>query len=346
MQTKQEPNKPQEARPKEKVFFTATELISMDIEKVPTLWNPFLPLRGLAGLTGSSDTGKSTFLRQLAMSVCTRQKEFLGYPLTVRSGNVLYVSTEDDKETTAASLGIQSAKAAKEKFQNLHFLFDCMDLIPKMETYLKSNPTDLVILDVWSDTFIGNPNSWVDIRQNLNKIKHIADTQNTLILILHHSVKNSEKSNPDKAKLNGSQALEAKLRSLLELRNGKQFNERVMYVLKNNSMPRDIKEQGLILNLDDKTRLFSYSGEKVSISQNTDNSNGVKYDREVWVPRMMALRKEDLSYEDARNQLLTVHKDESIPSLTWFKTNCRDSDGQSAETLANEGPTVPNLDTV
>lgn len=76
---------------------TGEMLLNQHVTEIPTLLEPLLPQSGLVCLAGSSDTGKSAFLRQLAMSVCAGLKSFLGMKLNVRYHSAIYVSTEDDE---------------------------------------------------------------------------------------------------------------------------------------------------------------------------------------------------------------------------------------------------------
>ena len=75
---------------------TGEMLLSRNIREIPTLLDPLLPKSGLVCLAGSSDTGKSAFLRQLSMSVSAGSKTFLGMRLNVVHHSAIYVSTEDD----------------------------------------------------------------------------------------------------------------------------------------------------------------------------------------------------------------------------------------------------------
>ncbi|HEY9170301.1 MAG TPA: hypothetical protein VIN72_12485 [Lutibacter sp.] len=53
----------------DKSVYNALELYKLKILSVPKLLNPFLQQVGLASLVGTSDSGKSTFLRQLAICI-------------------------------------------------------------------------------------------------------------------------------------------------------------------------------------------------------------------------------------------------------------------------------------
>ena len=62
-------------------FISAFDLFNKNIEVIPSLLEPFLQKTGLASLVGASDSGKSTFLRQLSVSIAMNLKTFLGFPL-------------------------------------------------------------------------------------------------------------------------------------------------------------------------------------------------------------------------------------------------------------------------
>ena len=62
----------------EKDIWNAKELIERKITKLPTLVDPIFPRCGSIALAGGSDLGKSTFLRQFALSVSIGDSSFLG----------------------------------------------------------------------------------------------------------------------------------------------------------------------------------------------------------------------------------------------------------------------------
>jgi len=327
---KREPNTQEQNPQPYKTIFSGEELLNMGITEIPKLWAPFFPIKGVVGLTGSSDCGKSIFCRQMAMAIALGQKDFLGFPLNIRYGSALYVCTEDDYESIAALLSKQAGSIDANSLFNLHFLFESKDLMNQVDAFLGKTKVDLVVLDVWSDTYTGNPNNWVDVRQNLSSIKELASKHDCLIAIMHHTVKNSEKQAPDKAKLNGSQAIEAKLRCLLELRNGEVENERILYTLKANYMSREEKAEGHLLTLNSERLLLVNSGKKVAKSGATGESLGKKYDVDLWVTRMKAVRDEKgLSYDNARKDLVESFSEDEVPSKGWFMNQFKTVNSQS-----------------
>jgi hypothetical protein len=303
-------------------FYSAEELLAISLDEVPKLWSPFFPRKGLVGLTGSSDCGKSTLLRQLAITIALQEETFLGFPLHHRRASAIVVCTEDEMEGIAAMLGKHLKGRAKEGVENLLFVFESDELIQKLDEQMCKRKPDLVVLDVWSDTYADNPNSWSDVRQNLKVLKTLASKHDCLIAIVHHTVKNSEKSLADKNKVNGSQAIEAKLRCVMELRNADNPKHRELRVLKNNYMSREAKAEGILLELDTETMLFSNTGEKLSLAGTIETGSRV-YDVNLWIQRMADCRAEGLSFSKARELLAEQYPDQEVPGKTWFVQHCK-----------------------
>ena len=84
------------ADPHSNLVVTGKDLFENDITEVPMLWGHLLQKYGIAVLSGSSDTGKSTLLRQLAIAIVTKKDTFLDFPLNAEHYRVIYISTEDD----------------------------------------------------------------------------------------------------------------------------------------------------------------------------------------------------------------------------------------------------------
>lgn len=88
---------------------TGEMLLMKHVHEIPTLVEPLFPKVGLACLAGSSDTGKSAFLRQMTMAVSAGLPSFLGMKLNAVHRSAFYVSTEDDETATAYLLNRQNA---------------------------------------------------------------------------------------------------------------------------------------------------------------------------------------------------------------------------------------------
>ena len=302
-----------------KMYYTAEELLNREVKEIPMLWKPFIPQTGLAGLTGSSDTGKSTLLRQLAISICLGKTELLGYPLNVRYGSVVYISTEDGKDAISVSIRKQLMGTEPAKVNRLKFIFNDGDPKKTLPTILRKEKVDLVIIDAWTDLFVGNPNDVVQVRTSLNGLSSIAEKFGCSVIILHHTVKNAEYYKPDKNKLNGSQGIEAKLRALIEIRQTENGG-RMLSILKGNYISNKQKSNSLVLRFDEDQLLFHSTG--MTIEKNTMLSR----DRNRFVDdaelrkRFLELKDgEGISYDRVREQLTIEFGEERIPSLTTLK---------------------------
>ena len=279
-------------------------------------------------------------MKQLALAIVGKQSSFLGYPLHVNHGRVCYLSTEDEQIATWRVLEKQIiGSGIIPANDSLVFVFDLAGL----QAYLreKGDTLDLIIVDTFADIFQGNPNNLVDVRSNLSRISDLVRGHNVCMVFVHHNVKYSDRADPDKNKMNGSQALEAKLRSLRDLRLGRSGhnNERIMTVIKGNHLPQDQKCIPHTLELNPEHLLFTHQG--LSGLSVTIRTNG-RYDKDLWLARMARRRDLGESFRTAVAYFREEMPGEDIPSETWFKENFRDIGGQSNPN-EEERPTGPAL---
>ena len=199
---------------------TGEMLLKKQIHDIPTLVEPLFPKVGLACLAGSSDTGKSALLRQLVMSVTAGLPSFLGMKLNARYRCSYYISTEDDETATAYLLSRQNSdlKIDPSELRNLRFFFESENIVTELDKRLAVHPADLVVIDCFSDLYTGNMNESNQVRLFLNQYSQLANKYQCLIIFLHHCGKRTENFMPSKHNLLGSQAFEAKMRLVLELR--------------------------------------------------------------------------------------------------------------------------------
>jgi len=301
-----------------KSYYTGEELLNLKIKAVPMLWDPFIPQIGLIGLTGPSDTGKSTLLRQLAISICKRDINFLDNPLNTRYGNVVYISTEDGRDAVSVSISKQLTGIDPEAVKNLKFIFNEGDPKKTLTKILNKENVDLVIVDAWADLYTGNTNDVGQVRHSLNGLSGIAEKYGCAIIILHHTIKNSEYHSPNKNRLNGSQGIEAKLRALLEVRQGKN-SERILSILKGNYIPNEKKSKSILLKFDEERLLFQTTGK--AIDKNTIfQGEGYRFtDDPDLAGQIVSLKRDNnLSFEKIHDRLVS-ERGEDVPSLTTIK---------------------------
>lgn len=242
-------------------LFTATELINMKQDDIPYLWKPFLISQGLAALVGSSDVGKTSFLRQLAIHIVLKKTDFLGHELNVRHGRVIYFSTEDNQVSVNALLKKQIDKSINPAdLKGLCYIFNSDNPLKVIEEQLKAEKTDLVIIDAYSDIFEGSTNDIGHVRRFLNKYEKLAQENDCAIIFLHHTGKRTELGNPSKNNIIGSQGFEAKMRIVWDLRKQNDSPYRYLQITKGNYLPEKLKSKSMELLFNDKQE-FEFKGQ-------------------------------------------------------------------------------------
>jgi hypothetical protein len=222
------------------------------VEQLPTLVDPILPKIGIVGIVGSSDTGKSTFLRQLALTNAVAGEEFLGFKLNSRHHQSLYISTEDDEY--AMSYLLNQSKGFYQNtdaFENARFIFGGHDLFKTIDKNLSEIHADLVIIDAFADVFTGDLNRVNEVRGFLNVFHNMARHFECLFLILHHTGKRTQNLPPSKDSVLGSQGFEGKMRTLIEVRKDPENKEyRHLCILKGNYLSEDYKNESFKIRFD------------------------------------------------------------------------------------------------
>lgn len=269
-----EANRPTAQPVQNKGYYTATELLNRNIETIPCLIEPIFQKIGLAAIAGSSDTGKSSFLRYLCMCIVAGKSDFLGFKINSEHKSAIYVSTEDDE--TAISFLLHKQKGDMRLFDNdevqgLRFLFDTVDLLEKLEKMLVEHPADLVCIDAFTDLYGRSMNESNQVRCFLNSYAQLAQKHKCLIIFLHHTGKRTEDFAPSKHNLLGSQAFEAKMRLVIELRSDT-INDSIkqMCIVKGNYLPTELKQDSYQLLFTDNMT-FENTMVRVPFSELTEN---------------------------------------------------------------------------
>ena len=256
-------------------IYSATELLNRNISEIPCLVEPLFPKVGLCGLAGSSDTGKSSLLRQLATSVSLGDNIFLGFKLLATNKRAIYVSTEDDD--FAISFLLQKEKINRsddnDDYKGLTFIFDTHDLLNKIEKLLIKNKVDLIIIDAFTDLYGKSMNDTNQVRTFLNDYSQLAQKYECLIIFLHHTGKHTDNLAPSKHNLLGSQGFEAKMRMVVELRKDKvDHQKRHLCIVKGNYLSDKYKDKSFVLKFDENLQ-FTNSGERVSFDELKANNH-------------------------------------------------------------------------
>lgn len=255
----------------ENILINAFDLYQLEEKETPKLLEPFLQKVGLASIVGSSDTGKSSLLRQLAISVALGKEEFIGFKLNTVTQNVIYVSTEDDKFTTNASIKKQlidlSIGSDIQDLKHLDFIFETENLLKKLYKILEDKKVDLIIIDAFTDVFNNELNSNTQVRNFLSDYHNLAIKNDCLIVFLHHNGKRTELGKPTKNNIIGSQAFEAKMRSVLEVRQGYNDGFRLLTLLKCNFLSSKYKDKSHVLKFNENL-VFTNTNKQVVIGVN------------------------------------------------------------------------------
>ncbi|RBL93341.1 AAA family ATPase [Chitinophaga flava] len=296
--------------------YTARQLYNMKIQEVPFLLEGLIPTTGLTCLTGASDCNKSTLLRQLAIDIASRKESFLGFKLTSIYGKCIYISTEDDYQAISALLNKQyPSTAPDEVLDNIYFIFKTDGHLKELDKVLTKTKTDLVILDNWADVFGGDINQTNKVRANFEQYSWLSQKHNCAFMFVHHQGKRSEEKNPSKNNLLGSQGIEAKMRTVIELRR-EAGNKRLMTITKGNYTKDSMKAKSFRLELNENNMLFTLSTDAVlATSLGFDN---IKTGKEDIMKVASKLRKEGVSYEKVHGKLKEQFG-EVIPGLTTLK---------------------------
>ena len=265
-------------------LITGEQLLLMPYEKMPTLIEPILQRTGIACLAGSSDTGKSTVLRQLVIAIVTGEPEFLGFPINAVHRSAIYVSTEDLESETIFLLKRQASNYTPDQLKGLRYIFGNEDeLKNKLDEALTSKPADIVVIDCFSDGFGKDLIKTHEIRAYLNPFQDLAQKHKCLILFLHHTGKRTQNLEPSKDNLLSGQGLEAKMRVVIELR-ADLMNPafRHLCIVKGNYLPANYKRESFVLQFDEPNFHFTNTGERVPFELLVKNVN-TEQDKEKYL---------------------------------------------------------------
>lgn len=243
------------------------ELLNRKIESIPCVIEPIFQMVGLACIAGSSDTGKSSFLRYLCMCIVAGLECFIGFPIKSKHRRAIYVSSEDDELAVNVLINKQNKDMQIEssKLKDLSFIFDTENLLDKLDRMMTEKPVDLVSIDTFGDLFgNGNSNDNTQVRAFLNQYSQLAQKHQCLILFLHHTGKGKENGTPNKNNLLGSQGIEAKMRIVMELKNDRvETNVKHLCILKGNYLPQSAKNESFKL-IFTENMTYENTGERVA----------------------------------------------------------------------------------
>lgn len=284
----------------QKPYTTGSDLLRRNVGDIPCLVEPILPRAGVAAMGGASDTGKSSILRQLAINVCTGDT-FLDFPIKSRYRRAIYVSTEDDETAVSYLLNKQNKELLihPDEYEELFFLFDTENLVSRLDGMLSDNPADLVVVDCFTDIYSRSMNQANEVRTFLNEFSQLANRHQCLFMFLHHTGKNREHDLPSKNNLLGSQAFEAKMRAVFELRNDlADDTKKHLCIVKGNYLPAEYKKESYVLNFSENL-VFSNTGDRCFFDLLVKNEDTKKDQYE----KILSLKKAGYTYDQIAVEL-------------------------------------------
>lgn len=257
------------SKPKENTSVrTLEELLQLEGNEQPKLLAPLLLQTGLAGIIGSSDTGKSCLARQLCLNVIDGKKEFLGFQLNPVHKQAIYVTTEDDENSTAFAYKRMLKESHCTNATGLRVVFEQEDLLEQLDKLLSEKPADVVVIDAYLDIAPPDSNQASQTRKILHQYRSLTQRYETLILFVHHTGKAARNIGPSKHGAVGSQSWEAKLRTVIELRSDiMEPNKKHLCVVKGNNISQEFKNSSFLLEFDERTLSFTNTGARVGFDE-------------------------------------------------------------------------------
>ena len=255
---------------------STTDLLNRNIESIPCLVEPFLHKFGLAAIVGSSDAGKSAFLRFMCMSIASNQSHLLGFPINAKHHRAIYVSTEDDETSISFLLHKQNKtlNLDPESFSGLSFVFDTDGVLQTLDEILTVSPADIVCVDAFTDLYGKSLNEANQVRTFLNDYSQLAGKHQCLIMFLHHTGKRTDDLEPNKHNVIGSQAFESKSRLIMELRSDNLVEEiKHLCIVKGNYLPATFKEESYVLQFTENMT-FINTGRRASFESLSKAKDG------------------------------------------------------------------------
>ncbi len=143
----------------------------------PYLWGNVFPKGEYVGVVGKSGVNKSTFCRQLCISIATNQQEFLGIKLTPYYGRTLYCYSEENENWIRKYMRMQlrGLRYDHSALDNMDVIdmnkFDTgADFIAYFQNRLSGKSYDLIVLDSYSD-FIVKFDAKLNDNDSIRKMK-------------------------------------------------------------------------------------------------------------------------------------------------------------------------------
>lgn len=245
--------------------FTLEEILQCNFDKVPFLVEGLIPDECISLIVGESDLGKSTLHTQLSLSIVSGCNTFLGREINAKHQRVLIVSTEEG----IRGIGERIEKQCKviqpdqDAAKRLIVLTSSSDIVNKIKKELRLNPVDLVIVDAFSDVYLGDMNISNKVRAFFNAYADIIREFKCAIVFITHVGKSREGFSLHKNQVLGSVGIVDKARQVIMMSREKYSStNRQLTIIKANYVSEEEKKKALILKFNAEFRTFEVSEEK------------------------------------------------------------------------------------
>tara|TARA_R110002096_G_scaffold97694_8_gene217695 strand:- start:7559 stop:8506 length:948 start_codon:yes stop_codon:yes gene_type:complete len=186
---------------KKSKIISAFELLNKSIEDLKyNIQHLIVP--GLTLVAAAPKVGKSYLMTYIGYSMATGQKAFS--KLNTRKSNVLYMALEDNNRRLQKRLNeiTQSSILGSINIpENLHFMTSISentDSINTIKALIKSKGYEVVIIDILQR--VAKPEDTGSYKKEytlIKRLKELADSTKTSIIVVHHTNKKSSKSTLD-----------------------------------------------------------------------------------------------------------------------------------------------------
>jgi RecA-family ATPase len=283
--------------------FSLGEILECKFDSVPFLVKGLIPAECISIIVGESDLGKSTLHTQLALSIVSGNRSFLGREINAKYNRVLIISSEEGIRGIGERIEKQCTviKPDQDARNNLIIITSSSEVVYKIKKELKLNPVDLVVIDAFSDVYLGDMNISNKVRIFFNAFAEIIREFHCAIVFITHVGKSREGLSLHKNQVLGSVGIVDKARQVIMMsREKNSTSNRQLTIIKGNYVSEEEKKMAMILKFDKGTRTFDQLEER-----DVRNSSISPYDanREELENNVLKLRALGFSYEEIGNKV-------------------------------------------
>jgi len=202
----------------------------------------------------------------------------------------------------------------------------------------------IVCIDAFTDLYGRSMNESNQVRSFLNDYSQLAQKHRCLILFLHHCGKRTEDGEPSKHNLLGSQAFEAKMRLVMELRcDNADKDLRHLCIVKGNYLPKEYKNESYQLWFNENMT-FENTGVRIpfeNLAKTEDTGKG-KYEQiKMYQSQGLSMEEiaQELGYKNKSSVSRLLQKHES--SIVALPLHEATKSNEQSNKCKNNGEELP-----